>query len=86
MDYLQQNLRATNSSTVYCIQQVYKILGATLPNMGMEDRQLIRYVSLISDNYLLLPLSDSASVSTQFCFEPTSGEFQFINGTHCIRL
>ncbi len=43
LDYLQEHIGSTNSLNVYCTQQVYKVIGATLPSMSKENVQTIRY-------------------------------------------
>lgn len=63
LSYLQENIGSTNPVNVYCIQQVFKVIGATLPSMSKENVQTIRYINFtrlinfkktFKDNYILL--------------------------------
>lgn len=42
MQYLENHLDSTDPGTVYCLQQIYKIIGATIPSMNEEQRDKIR--------------------------------------------
>ena len=44
IDYLQDHIGSTTPVTVYCIHQIYKILGASLPSMSRDNVQTVRYV------------------------------------------
>ena len=41
MEYLEKNLGSTDQATIFCIQQVYKVIGASLPNMSKENLRTI---------------------------------------------
>jgi len=53
LDYLQEHIGSTNSVSVYCIQQVYKVIGATLPSMSKENVQTIRYIRIHRSRILI---------------------------------
>lgn len=69
LDYLQENIGSTNSVNVYCIQQVYKVIGATLPSMSKENVQTIRYIKIHCSRIVILKFITfypSSEISSRF--------------------
>ena len=81
LSYLQENIGSTNPVNVYCIQQVFKVIGATLPSMSKENVQTIRYINFtrlinfkktFKDNYFYYVLRDISSRFVAHSHLPTN--------------